>query len=154
MQFTLPLWSVISGMEVTSLVWALQALVSVAIWSGISRYILQWSNLSHYLHVIIDTVWKALPQMEQFSRKSKLCLSKPENWLMKTSLVSLCSHNLPHEVNFYQEDLDSFVAIAEEFHLEEGEAESEVKTETNSSQIATTGNTKKGNLKVCISKVF
>ena len=71
---------------------------------------------------------------------------------MKTSLVSLCSHNLPHEVNFYQEDLDSFLAIAEEFHLEEGEAESEVKTETNSSQIATPGNTKKGNLKVCISK--
>ena len=120
MQFTLHLWSVISGMEVTSLVWALQALVSVAIWSGISRYILQWSNLSHYLHVIIDTVRKALPQMEQFSRKSKLCLSKPENWLMKTSLISLCSHHWPHEVNFYQEDLDSFLAIAEEFHLEGG----------------------------------
>ena len=80
MQFTLPLWSVISGMKVTSLVWALQALVSIAIWCGISRYILQWSNLSHYLHVIIDTVRKALPQMEQFPKKSNLCLSKPENW--------------------------------------------------------------------------
>ena len=88
--------------------------------------------------------------MEQFPKKSNLCLSKPENW--------------PHhgEVNIYQEDLDSFFAIAEEFHLEEGEAESEVKTETNSSQIQTTGNTTKGNLKVdfehttyiCISKLL